>query len=220
VQRLKNAIPAYENIRHPNLIQLIDHYEIDGGYAAAFEWAEGECLHAHWDFDKYPKYKHPQSPNYKFRELNLKDKLNCIDTIFNFHEEVAKSDYVAIDFYDGSIMYDFENHITTICDIDFYTKMPYINTMGKMWGSSRFMSPEEYELEAIIDEISNVYTMGALAFELLGNNHQRTQENWIASSDLFRIATKATNRNRDLRYQSISDFYKEWKVASKFTSES
>jgi serine/threonine-protein kinase len=31
--------------------------------------------------------------------------------------EVAKQNYVAIDFYDGSIMYDFDTNTTTICDL-------------------------------------------------------------------------------------------------------
>jgi hypothetical protein len=43
--------------------------------------------------------------------------LNCLDVIFNIHEEVAKQNYVAIDFYDGSIMYDFDANTTTICDL-------------------------------------------------------------------------------------------------------
>ena len=32
--------------------------------------------------------------------------------------------------------------------------------MGRLWGSSRFMSPEEFELNAIIDSRTNVFNMG------------------------------------------------------------
>jgi hypothetical protein len=45
---------------------------------------------------------------------------------------VSEQGYVAIDFYDGSIMFDFSNKRTIICDIDYYSKMPYINTIGRM----------------------------------------------------------------------------------------
>ncbi|MBZ9609183.1 hypothetical protein G9F73_015430 [Clostridium estertheticum] len=82
---------------------------------------------------------------------------------------------------DGSIIYDFETNKTIICDIDFYTKNPFINTMGHMWGSSRFMSPEEFEKGATIDEITNVFTMGAMAFEILGNNYNHNIEQCKAS---------------------------------------
>jgi serine/threonine-protein kinase len=47
-----------------------------------------------------------------------------------------------------------------------------------MWGSSRFMSPEEFELGATIDGSTNVFTMGAVSFELLGNNYNRSIEEW------------------------------------------
>ena len=214
VERLKSAMPVYRQIRHPGLIRLLDHFDIRSGYAAVFEWVDGECLHAHWDFERHPKYTHSESPNVKFRQLGIKDKLDCLDTIFDFHMEVARCGYIAIDFYDGSILYDFEKHRTTICDIDFYAPKPVVNTMGRMWGSSRFMSPEEFELGAQIDEVTNVFTMGAVAFELLGNNRERTMEHWTASEELYRVATKAADPCRNLRYTSMGEFYRYWKAAA------
>ncbi|MEG6589082.1 hypothetical protein [Paenibacillus barengoltzii] len=77
---------------------------------------------------------------------------------------MAERGYVAIDFYDGCVLYDFAAQKTILSNIDLYAKSPYINTMGRMWGSSRFMSPEEFTLGAVIDEVSNVYVMGATAF--------------------------------------------------------
>ena len=210
---MKTAIPIYENIHHPNLIKLIQHFKQGEGYALIYEWVNGECLHAHWNFEKYPKYTHPQSPNFKFNQLSLEQKLDCIDKIFSLHMLVAENRYVAIDFYDGSIIYDFETNKTTICDIDFYNEGSFVNTMGRMWGSSRFMSPEEFELGATIDEITNIFTMGATAFEILGNNHNRNNEQWKASEKLFKVAQKATSNVRSQRYQSIEDFYNAWKIA-------
>jgi serine/threonine-protein kinase len=213
ILRMKNAIPIYEDIQHPNLIKLIEHFEQGKGYASIYEWEEGECLHAHWNFDKYPKYTHPKSPNFKFNQLSLELKLDCLDKIFSLHKLVAENGYVAIDFYDGSIIYDFETNKTIICDIDFYAKSPFINTMGHMWGSSRFMSPEEFEKGATIDEITNVFTMGAITFEILGNNYNHNIEQWKASEKLFLVAKKATNNDRSQRYQSINDFYNAWETA-------
>ena len=112
-------------------------------------------------------------------------------------------------------MYDFDRHKTTVCDIDFYAKKPCVNTMGRMWGSSRFMSPEEFELGATIDEVTNVFAMGALAFELLGKNPERTREHWMASEKLFRVAARATNPDREHRHHSIGEFYMAWKEAAR-----
>lgn len=213
ILRMKNAIPVYEDIHHPNLIKLVDHYNQGDGYACIYEWVDGECLHAHWNFDKYPKYTHPESPNFKFNELTLEQKLNCIDTIFSLHKVVAELGYVAVDFYDGSIMYDFETNKTTICDIDFYTKGAFTNTQGTMMVCPRFMSPEEREKGATIDEISNVFNLGAITFELLGNNRTRSLDAWKGSENLFQVAKKATSKERSDRYKSIPDFYEAWNAA-------
>ena len=120
--------------------------------------------------------------------------------------------YVALDFYDGSILYDFVNESTTICDIDLFRKKPCINDMGRMWGSSKFMSPEEYRLKAEIDEITNVYTLGAFAFALFGN-YERSYDKWSLNSELYSVATKATSSDRDKRHQSIKQLIKEWNDA-------
>ena len=218
ILRMKTVTSIYKDIHHPNLIKLIEGYKQGEGYASIFEWENGECLHAHWNFDKYPKYTHPKSPNFKFNQLCLELKLDCLDKVFSLHELVAENGYIAIDFYDGSIMYDFVTNKTTICDIDFYVKGSFINTMGRMWGSSRFMSPEEFKRGATIDETTNVFTMGASSFEILGDNNNRTLERWEASDKLFKVAKKATNDDRSKRYQSISDFYNAWKTALKINS--
>jgi serine/threonine-protein kinase len=126
---------------------------------------------------------------------------------------VASKGYVAIDFYDGSIMYDFTAHETTICDIDFYQKAPCLNTTGRLWGSQRFMAPEEFQLGAVIDEVTNVYTMGATAFELLGDNRQRTLDGWQAGAELFAVARRATSADRSERYPSIAALCQAWDEA-------
>lgn len=82
--------------------------------------------------------------------------------------------------------------------------------MGRMWGSSVFMSPEEFKLGAAIDEITNVYTMGAMAFALFGN-YKRNLENWSLSEALFHVAVKAIQDDREKRQASITGFINEWK---------
>ena len=108
-------------------------------------------------------------------------------------------------------MYDFDNDKTIICDIDFFEKAPYINNQGRMWGSSRFMSPEEFTLGAAIDEITAVYTMGATAFALFGDARDRCIDKWRLSKNLFEIAKKAVSDARNERQQSIVQFIEEWR---------
>ena len=119
---------------------------------------------------------------------------------------------MAIDFYDGSILYDFDKGKTTICDIDFFRRQPCVNDMGRMWGSSRFQAPEEYRLGAEIDEVTNVYTAGAFAFALFGG-YGRTPESWELWEGLFAVAAKAVEADRSLRQHSIRQFREEWDSA-------
>ena len=166
-----------------------------------FKWVDGDCMGR-----MYP------AQHKKFMALSVKDKLKVFEDILDFFEYIASQNYVAVDFYDGSIMYDFESGRTTVCDIDFFRKQPCINDMGRMWGSSLFQSPEEFLFGAVIDEITNVYTVGATAFAIFGE-YKRTRDKWQLSDELFEIAAKAVSDDRTKRQQSIRQLREEWEAA-------
>lgn len=198
VARLKATLPVYSELKHENLIHLIEAAETGGGFAMVFQWADGDCMGR-----MYP------AAHQRFMQLPISARLDVFRDIVRFFEYVASQNYVAIDFYDGSIMYDFETGKTTICDIDFFRKQPCINDMGRMWGSALFQSPEEYQLGAAINEVTNVYTLGATAFALFGT-YNRTREKWQLSDKLFEAATRAVSDNPSNRQQSIRQFAEEW----------
>lgn len=213
VAALADAISLYKELSHPVLVELIDHFEVDSGYAAIFNWFDGECLHSHWSYPPPAKYIDPGSPFYKFKHLSIEKRLLSLDRIFDFHVLVEEKGYTAIDFYDGSLLYNFANDEIKICDIDYYQRKPFYNRMGRLWGSSRFMSPEEFELGAEIDSRTNVYTMGATAFVLLGGELERSLEKWDASEALYNVARTATSKDRQDRFSSVKEFYEAWKEA-------
>ncbi|EMA6342998.1 serine/threonine protein kinase [Bacillus cytotoxicus] len=202
---LKQAVPLYQELKHHHLISLKDHFEVNNGYVAIFEWFHGESLR--------PKLQNQltlASSFERYKQLPIEKRLTSIDCIFNFHVHVEQRNYVAIDFYDGSILYDFKTNTTKICDIDLYAQKPYVNFMGRMWGSSRFMSPEEFELGAQIDEKTNVFNMGAMAFSLLGGGLNRSFAKWEAGKPLYDVACYAVESDRNKRYTSVKAFYEAW----------
>ncbi|MCJ8005944.1 serine/threonine protein kinase [Lederbergia wuyishanensis] len=210
IDRLQKSVELYEALSHPYLVKLEDHFQVEEGYVLVFEWFDGECLHSHWSFPPPAKYEHPDSPFFLFKQLPPELRLAALQKIYEFHVHVESKNFVAVDFYDGSIMYDFKTNETKICDIDLYNKKPFANTMGRLWGSSRFMSPEEFELGAVIDERTNVFNMGAVAFCLLGGELDRSFQNWDASKELYGIAFRAVERERSMRYSSVEEFYNAW----------
>lgn len=203
VERLKRSTAVYRVLAHESLIRFVEEREIGGGFAAVFEWTDAECMGR-----MYPASRK------KFFAMPMETKLQVYLDILEFHRYAASRGYVAIDFYDGSIMYDFKRKRTVVCDIDFYAKAPYINRIGRLWGSSRFMSPEEYTLNAAIDEVTNVYTMGAAAFALF-SGYDRTPEKWPLGAAAFDVVTRAVNNDRRLRQQTIGQLINEWKAAVK-----
>ncbi|MCI3919241.1 serine/threonine protein kinase [Paenibacillus sp. TRM 82003] len=213
IENLKSAVPLYQELRHPALVSLVDHFKAGSGYAAVFEWFEGETLHPHASFPPPLKHTHPDSPYFRFRQLPIEGRLESFERILSFHVFVEQCGFVAVDFYDGSLLYDFVKNEVRICDIDVYQRRPFINAMGRLWGSSRFMSPEEFVLGAPIDERTNVFTMGATAFALLGGELNRSIETWEAGEALYRVALQAIHPDRSQRYSSVLDMKRAWDAA-------
>ncbi|WP_248926235.1 serine/threonine protein kinase [Paenibacillus hamazuiensis] len=203
VANLRQAMPLYEKLRHRRLVRLLDYFEAgEQGYAAVFEWFEGENLGRN----------QPGSPFILFRQLPVKERLAALDCIFEFHAHVEACGFVAVDFYDGSILYDFATKSTKICDIDLY-RQPFVNTVGRLWGSSRFMAPEEFEMGAVIDRRTNVYNMGAAAFEFVGGGRDRSLDIWEAADELYHVAVRAVEPDREKRYPSVAEFFSAWRQA-------
>lgn len=226
VDNLKKAVQVYWDLAYPHLIQLVEHFSYGDLYVAVFKWVDGDCLFDYWNFEEYNNNSELISPSERFKKMPCAKKLNAFNIIFKFLTFIESKDYVAVDFYDGSIIYDFENDIVTVCDIDFFRKNPLFNDSGEeFWGTKRLKSPEEYTLGAKIDTVTNVFTLGALLFYFFGNYTDEEidriyekkaffpcrYETWQLSASLYNVVLKAVQTNRENRYSSMKSFYEGWK---------
>jgi len=201
INNLKPTAQIYRDLAHPNLIRLIDAGEMGGGYGMVFEWTNAVSLGR-----MYPAQRK------RFLELPAEKRIQVFRDAVRFHSHVAEKGYAAVDFYDSTVMYDIEADRTVFCDIDFYQKAPFVNSMGRMWGSARFMSPEEFTLGAVIDETTNVYAVGALAFSLFADC-SREAADWTLSPALYAVAKKATADDRNERYATHAELLEAWDAA-------
>ena len=135
VAALRASVPLYRDLAHESLIRLRDARAVDGGYLAVFDWVDAVCMGKMYPQDRA-----------RFFELPLPVRRGIWVDILRFLIHVHERGYVAVDFYDGSVLYDPVQGKTLLCDIDLFQKKPYCNPMGRLWGSSRFMSPEEFTL--------------------------------------------------------------------------
>ena len=198
ITRLEQAAELYRNLAHPNLIPLLDARPVPQGFALLFPWVEGLCMGK-----QYPTRE-------AFLSLPLSVRQRIFEEILDFHHLAGRLGYLAVDFYDASILYDPKKGKTLICDIDEYQQEPYCNPVGRMPGSTRFMAPEEFLTGEPIDQRTNVYRMGATAFALLGKNGSRQRRDWPLSSSRFQAARQATLEEPALRQSSLSEFLRQW----------
>ena len=117
-----------------------------------------------------------------------------------------------MDFYDGSLIYDFAAARLWVIDIDMYRQGAFRNERGRMYGSSRFMAPEEFELGAWIDESTNVFTMGRAALVFLSDGTLNSRA-FRGTSALFEVVAKACQPERPLRFPSMAAFHEAWRSA-------
>ena len=201
IARLKAAVAKYKELSHPSLIRLIKAEKISNGFAIVFDWEDGGSI---GDLNS--------SQRERFLSLPTGKRMRVFEKILNFHEHVARCGYVAIDFNDNSTLYDFDSEKVVICDIDFYAKQSYMNGMGSIFGIKSLMAPEEFRCAALLDEVTNVYTMGATAFMLL-TNFDRSPGAWPLDVKLYSVVKRAVSDTRIQRQQSIRQLMKEWDAA-------
>ena len=200
VHALRAAGTRYRALAHPTLVPLLESADLGAGaHALVFPWTDSVCLGRQF------------AQRHVLDVLDQRQRAGAVQQILDFHGEAAARGWVAVDLYDGTVMIDPASARVTLCDIDFYQPAPHVNATGRMWGSTRFMSPEEFELGAAIDEVTTVHTLGVLAHTLLGDDRTRARGAWRGTDDQWRIAERATRPDRPARWPSISAMADAWR---------
>ena len=207
VALLRNAVNLHASCRHAALVPLRHVVESPAGPLLVYPWVEGELLGV-------PRARRddPQSPFQRFRGLPAPAIYCCLDTIYELHAALAAAGWVAADFYDGCLVYDFAAERVAVVDLDTYHQGPFQNTMGRMFGSTRFMAPEEFELGARIDERTSVFTMGRTALVFLSDGSLDPRA-FRGSRALFDVAARACEAERGRRFATLADFFHAWQAA-------
>ena len=120
-----------------------------------------------------------------------------------------KRGWIANNFYDGSMIYDFQRRKLHAVDLDTYHRGLFTNHMGRMFGSTRFMAPEEFEPGVLIDERTTVFTMGRTAVVLISDS-SLDREPFKGSDAQYEIMLQACRKDPDARFQTVVDFRDAW----------
>ncbi len=210
IEGLRRAEVLHQRVQHPALANLHNVIACPDGLALVFDWLPGELLYDYITHRGQQGRNNPGAPHYRFRNLPAEKILASIDTIFDLHLLLEEKGFVAVDFYDGSILYDFETERSSVIDLDEYRFGPFTVEEDRLPGSRRFMAPEEKIRGSQIDQVTNVYTLGRLVVELLGGG---SVEKLGSYGNLKAVITRAVDPDRDQRYPSVQSFVEAWSQA-------
>ena len=155
VALLSNAERLARSVRHPALTPFEGSLQSAWGPMLVYQWVDGEHLHVERE-----RRQHPDTPWQRFLALPVDERLAVVRTIVDLHVDLAEKGWVTGDFYDGCLIYNFQRKSIHIFDLDSYHPGAYRNHMGRMFGSTRFMAPEEFEKGRTIDERTTVFMLG------------------------------------------------------------
>jgi serine/threonine protein kinase len=210
VALLRNAISFRRRVDHHALPELLNVIESPYGPMLVYEWVPGELLGV-----ERSRRADPATSFQRFRALPLSDLLAGLNVVFDFHRSAAELGWVAVDFYDGAMIYDFATQVMRLIDLDNYRDRPFTNEMGRMFGSTRFMAPEEFELGAIIDEVTTVFTMGRVMSVFLSDGTLEFTS-FRGGRSLYEVMIRACQPERKERFPSMKAFHAAWLVACRY----
>ena len=207
VALLRNAVRLYESCPHPLLPRLDRVIESPSGPLLVYQWLDGELLGV-------PRARRdaPESSFQRFRSLPASAIRRCLDAVFDLHDALARVGWIAVDFYDGCLIYEFVSGRLGVVDLDHYRTGPFRNEMGRMFGSERFMAPEEFVRGARIDERTNVFVLGRTALVFLSDGTLAPRV-FRGSPALFEVVAKACDPDPARRFGSVGMFCHAWHAA-------
>jgi len=201
---LRNAAELAKTIHHPLLPAFHGLIESPGGPVLVYDWRDGEHLGTARD-----QRENPETAYQRFRALPADEILAALDQLFDLHAHLTAAGWVEGDFYDGALLYDFTQHRLTMIDPDSYHLGPYRNDMGRMFGASRFMAPEEFSLGAPIDDRTTAYVMARAALVFLSDG-TLDRTSFRGPDPLYAVTQQAVTT----RFPSYAAFHDAWQAAA------
>lgn len=198
VASLRNAVRLARSVSHRALPKLHQVIESPTGPMLVYDWVDGDLVRNCLD---------------RVRNLPASEVTTLLTEIYDLHCHLVSLGWIAVDFYDGAMIYDFDRRRVHAIDLDSYHEGPFTNHMGRMFGSTRFMAPEEFELGATIDERTTVFTMGRTAAVLMSDG-SLDREPFKGTDSQYAVILTACARHPNDRFQTLAELHTAWADAS------
>jgi len=211
---LGRAIAFHAAVRHPAIIPLRNAIDATHGPVLVYPWVDGEVLY-HATRPPRMSRADPASAIARFRREAIPAVEGTLDELIDAHLVVARAGFVAVDLYDGCVIYDFAARRAALCDLDEYRPGPFTVEGDRLPGSTRYMAPEEHRRGARIDERTTVFNLGrAVRLLLDAGDDERA---WRGTAAQLAVVARATRDEPSERYPAVAELAAAWRAASRPT---
>ncbi|MFG2308490.1 serine/threonine protein kinase [Streptomyces sp. NPDC048566] len=207
---LDRAWAFHRAVRHTAIVPQVHRIAVRDGWASVMPWRKGEVLY-HPAAGGSGDRQAPGGAMARFRALPVPEVLRALDRILDAHLAVEAAGHVAVDFYDGALLYDFGPGAVHLVDLDEYRPGPFVLEEERLPGSRRFMAPEAFERGAVIDTRTTVFTLGRAARLLLDAGDE--ERAWRGTPELLAVLERATFPAPDDRFPDVRRFVEAWRTA-------
>ncbi|MEU7607362.1 serine/threonine-protein kinase [Streptomyces sp. NPDC041003] len=207
---LRRAISVHQAVSHPAIVPLVHSFTTDEGLALVYPWVSGEVLY-HPTRSRHGGRATPGSPMARFRALPIIRIQAALESVLSAHLAVERAGLVAVDLYDGCLLYDFDGHRMALCDLDEYRPGPFTLQADRLPGSTRYMAPEEFLRGSVIDIRTTVFNLGRTLRLLLDAGDDETQ--WRGTPAQLTVLEQATALERRERFPSVRSLADAWHAA-------
>jgi len=206
---LRRAITVHRAVQHRAIVPLRHVIESAATPALVYPWFPGEVLYAATTPRTLAR-SDPASAMARFRREPLHVVVAVLDEILDAHVAIERAGFVAVDFYDGCIMFDFAAQRVGLCDLDEYRPGPFTVEGERLPGSTRYMAPEELRRGATIDTRTTVFNLGRAIRLLLDSGDE--ERAWRGTPAQLDLVARATSTEPSSRHPSVHELAAEWRA--------
>jgi serine/threonine protein kinase len=207
---LRRAIALHAAVQHPAIIPLRCAIDAARAPVLVYPWIDGEVLY-HATKPPVLSRTDPERAIARFRREPIRVIEHVLDDLVDAHVAVARAGFVAVDLYDGCVIYDFAARRAALCDLDEYRPGPFTVEGERLPGSTRHMAPEEHRRGARIDERTTVFNLGrAIRLLLDAGDEERA---WRGTPEQLAVVARATLEQPFERYPTVAALAAAWRAA-------
>ncbi|MGW4683405.1 serine/threonine protein kinase [Streptomyces sp. NPDC004244] len=210
VASLHRAMSLHRAVAHSAIVPLAHSFTTTVSPVLVYPWMDGEVLY-HPTRSRRGGRAAPGSPMARFRAQPLAHVNAALESLLSAHLAVEDAGYVAVDLYDGCMLYDFDRHRMTLCDLDEYRPGPFTLEADRLPGSRRYMAPEEFVRGSLIDIRTTVFNLGRALRLLLDAGDEEAR--WRGTPAQLAVIAKATASEPEKRLPSVSALVEAWRTA-------